>query len=452
MSAVTNKHQAFAKQLVDLAMKRGASQAEAFVQVGRTADVRVRDGEIEDLTQATSKGAGLRVIVDGRLGFCWTSDFGDAGLSGFVDLGLQLARAAAPNEHNGLPRPEDLGAFPDVGPLFDREVAELRADWKIEASLAMEKVVKAFDPRLKTVDSVGAGESVGEVYLANSRGTQGGYDGTYVYLYASPVASDGEQLQTSSWVDYRRFFKELDSPEAVATEAARRTVRMLGAKKVKSCRVPVVFEPMMTASFIGSLAGACNGDAVHKKASFLAGKLGQAIAPKHFTLVDDGRLAKGLGTAPFDGEGVPTRTTKLIDAGSLGAYLYDVFTARKAGARTTGNAARGYRSTPSIGTHNLYLEPGREPPQALLKGISQGLYVTAMLGHGANTVTGEYSRGANGLWIENGELTHPVQEVTVAGNLVDMLQRVDAIANDLTFRGSTGAPTIRFSELTVSGE
>lgn len=445
-------YEALAKKLVQRATKRGAKQAEAYVEVGRQADVRVRDGQIEDLTQATSKGVGLRVFVKGRLGFAFSSDFDPSTLDAFVDRAVALAEASAPNRLNGLPDRSDLGRFPDVGPLFDPEVASLPPDWKINAALEMEKVARGSDTRIKTIDSVSAGEGVHEVYLANSAGVHGSYQGTSVYLYTAAVAADGDQLQRSYWYDAQRFFADLESPEAVARKAAERTVRLLGAKKVKSQKVPVIFDPTMAAGFVGSVAGAANGDAVYKKSSFLAARLGQRIAPAWITLVDDGLKPRGLGTSPFDGEGVPTRRTAIVERGVLKSFLYDSFTARKAKAQSTGNASRGYRSLPHIGTNNLYLEPGTKSPEELIREVPNGFYVTAMLGHGANTVTGEYSRGANGLWIENGELTRPVQEVTVAGNLLDMLEQLDAVGSDLTFHGSTGAPTIRFKELTVSGE
>lgn len=449
---MSTNYEALAKKIVQRAIKKGAKQAEAFLQVGRNADVRVRDGEIEDLTQATSKGVGIRVFVKNRLGFVWTSDFDPSALDTLIDRAIALAEMSAPNPLNGLPDAKDLGKFPNVGELFDKRVADLPPDWKIKASIEMEKVIRSFDPRIKTIDSVGAGESVSEVYLASSAGVHGSYEGTSVYLYASPVATDGTQLQTSYWYDAKRFFEDLDSPENVAKKAAARAVRLLGAKKVKSAKVPVIFDPTMAAGFISNITRAMNGDAVFKKSSFLASKLGEKIAPAHVTITDDGLRKRGLATSPFDGEGVPTRKTNLVEGGVLKAFLYDAFTARKAKMKTTGNAARGYSSLPSIGVNNLVLEPGKRSPEEIIKEIPQGLYVTAMLGHGANTVTGEYSRGANGLWIENGELTRPVQEVTVAGSLTDMLQQLDAIGSDLTFHGSTGASTIRFKELTVSGE
>lgn len=441
---------ALAQKLVARAKKKGARQAEAFIEVGRDASCRVRDGEIEDLTQATSKGVGVRVIKKDRLGFAYTSDFEGQSLEHFVDRALALAEAAAPNPLNGLPSRKEVGAT-DVGELFDPQVAALPSDWKIKAALEAEKAGKAVDPRVRTFESVGAGENISEVYLASSEGVRAGFQGTYVYLYAVPVASDGDQLQTAYWVDYKRFLDALDAPEAIGREAARRAVRMLGAKKVKSQQVPVVFDPLVAASFVSSIAAAANGDAVYKKSSFLAPLLHQRVGGEDLTIVDDGLLPKGLGTSPFDGEGVPTRRTAIIEKGILRSFLYDAFTARKAKTHSTGNASRGYRSLPAIGTNNLYLEPGTKKPEDILREVKSGFYVTAMLGHGANIVTGEYSRGANGLWIENGELAYPVQEVTVAGHLLKMMKGIDAIGSDLQFRGSTGAPTVRFSELTVSG-
>lgn len=447
-----SNYEQLAKKLVQRAMKKGATQAEAFLEVGRESSCRVRDGEIEDLTQATSKGVGLRVISKNKLGFAYTSDFDGASLDSFVDRALQLAEAAAPNKLNGLPSKKDLGAFPETGALYDEAVANLAGDWKIKAALEMERAGKAVDPRVTTFDSVGAGDHVSEVYVASSEGLVGGYSGTYVYLFASPVASEGGQLQTSSWVDYKRFLEDLESPESVGREAARRAVRMLGARKVKTQQVPVIFDPLMAASFVGNVAAAADGNAVYKKSSVFAALHGKRLAPESVTVVDDGLLRRGLGTSPFDGEGVPTRRTPILDKGVLRNFLYDASTARKAKARTTGNASRGYNSLPHIGTNNLYLEPGTKAPEELIREVKNGFYVTAMLGRGADPVTGEYSRGANGMWIENGELAYPVQEVTVAGNLLQMLKDLDGIGSDLQFRGSAGAPTLRFKQLTVSGE
>jgi PmbA protein len=443
-----------AKRLVDRARRLGARQAEAFVEISRQSSCQVRDGQIEDLTQATAKGVGLRVIAEDRLGFAFTSDFEPATLDGFVDRALQLAKAAAPNKLNGLPGRAQLRGRADVGALFDPEIANLPSQWKIDASLEMERAARAFDPRITTFKSVGAGDVVSEVYVASSEGLQDGYQGTYVYLYALPVATDASgQLQLSYWVDYKRFLAHLDWPETVGKEAARRAVRMLGARKVRSQQVPVVFDPLVAAAFVGNVAAAASGEAVARRSSIFAGRLGKRVAAQGVTIVDDGVRPFGIATAPFDGEGVPTRRTPVVERGVVRQFLYDTFTARKAKARSTGNASRGFSSLPRIGFNNLYLAPGDAAPEALIRGVKSGLYVTSTLGRGADVVTGDYSVGAAGLWIEDGELAYPVQEITVAGNLLQMLERIDGVGDDLGFRsGTTGAPTVRFSELTVAGE
>lgn len=338
-------YEQLAKRLVQRARAKGARQAEAFLEVGRQSTCRVRDGQLERLTEATSKGVGLRVIRRDRLGFAYTSDFERASLDAFVDRALALAEAAAPSKLNGLPGRKELPAKQaDAGELFDREVADLPSDWKIHTALEMERAGRAVDPRITTFDSVGAGDYVSEVYLASSEGFSGGYAGTYVYLYATPVASESGQLQTGQWIDYKRFLGELESPEAVGRRAAQRALRMLGARKVKTQRVPVVLDPLVAASFVSSIASAASGDLVHKRSSFLAPLLGKRVGPSWLAVVDDGLRPRGLSTAPFDGEGVPSRRTPIIEGGVLRSFLYDTFTARKAGAKTTGNAARGYRS------------------------------------------------------------------------------------------------------------
>ncbi|WP_323379091.1 TldD/PmbA family protein [Pyxidicoccus xibeiensis] len=446
-------YQQLAKKIVQRAKKKGARQAEAFLEVGRQSNVRVQKGQIEDLTQSTSKGVGLRVVLKDRLGFAYSSDFEPSGIDNLVDMALKLAGAAAPDKLNGLPGGKDLGRFADPGVLFDPKVAELPGDWKIKAALEVERAARAEESRIIAFNGVGAGDFVSEVYVASTEGLSGGYSGTYVYLYAMPVASDGANLQMGYWLDYKRFLDDLESPESIGREAARRAARMLGAKRVKTQQVPVIFDPLVASSFVTNVAAAAKGNAVYQKASVLAPHQGKRLAGAHVTLVDDGLLERGLATAPFDGEGVPTRRTPILDKGVLSGFLYDAFTARKAKARTTGNATRGYSALPSIGTTNLYLEPGTKTPQQLIGEVDSGLYVTSLLGHGADPVTGALSSGANGIWIEKGELAYPVQEVTVAGNLLGMLQDLDGLGNDLQFRGgSVGAPTVRFRQLTVSGE
>jgi PmbA protein len=442
-----------AERVVERAVKRGAKQAEAYLETQRDSSVRVRGGAVEDLTQSTSRGLGLRLIRGQRLGFAYTSDLSQASLDALVDRALALAKVAAPDPANRLPAATDLGARNRRLELFDPAVADLSTEWKIEAALTMERAGRAVDRRVANFESVGAGDQIAEVAIASSEGLSDYYRSSAVVLYSMPVAQDDDgRLQTGYWIDYRRSFEQLQPAEAIGRIAAERSLRMLGAERGPTCRVPVVMEPLQAAGFFGGLLGALNGKLVYQNASFLAGRLGQRIAAENLDVVDDGLIPMGLGSSPFDGEGLATRRTPLIEGGELKRFLYDTYSAHKAKARSSATASRGYQSLPSIGATNILVESSRPTPAAeIVRGVKRGLYVTAMLGRGADTVTGDYSRGANGIWIENGELTRPVHEITVAGSLLEMLGKIDAIGDDQEFRGSIAAPTIRFSELTVSG-
>lgn len=437
------------EELVRVAKKAGAAEAEAYAERTRDSSVRVRDGEVEELQQAASKGVGLRVISGGKLGFAYGTDFSKAGLKSLAERATALAKGAAKDVANGLPRGALLGKGAEGE--YDPAIADISPEWKLQAARAAERGAKAEDARVRKFDSTGAGDFLSESAIASSRGASAESRASYAYVYCSPVAEAAGQLQTASWSDTRRTLERLQDPEQVGRTAARRAARMLGAKKPKSQRVPVVFDPQMAAGFIAGLAGAVNGLLVHKKSSFLGALLGKKIAPEGFTLVDDATLPHGIATRPFDGEGVVSQKTPIIENGVLQNFLYDATTARKAKARSTGSASRGWSSLPGIGTSNFYLESGAWKPEEIVKGVRNGFYVTAMLGRGADVVTGDYSRGANGIWIENGELTTPVQEATVSGNLLEMLRGIDAVGDDLDFRASTAAPTIRFAELVVSG-
>ena len=259
-------------------------------------------------------------------------------------------------------------------------------------------------------------------------------------------------MQRDYWYSVARTLSKLDAPEKVGRIAAQRTLRRLGARKAKTGNVPVVFDPMVSTSILEHIFEGINGDSVYRGASFLAGKLGQKIAGDAVTVIEDGTIPGGFGTAPFDGEGIPTRRTVVIENGVLKSYLLNTYTAKKLGLETTANASRGLAGTPGIGPGNYFLQPGSKTPKELIAGIQQGLYVTEFLGQGVNLVTGDYSRGASGLWISNGELAYPVEEITVAGNLKELFFNISEIANDLEFRGSIAAPTIRVDGLTVGGE
>ncbi len=259
-------------------------------------------------------------------------------------------------------------------------------------------------------------------------------------------------MQRDYWYSVARTLKKLEPPEQVGRIAAERTLRRLGARKVKTGHVPVVFDPMVARSLLEHIFGAVNGDAVYRGASFLAGKLGERVAGENVAVIDDGAMPGGFGSSPFDDEGVPTRRTLVIENGVLKSYLLNTYTAKKLGLATTGNAARGLAGNPGIGVGNLFMRPGTRSPREIIADVKEGLYLTELLGFGVNLVTGDYSRGASGLWIAGGELTYPVEEVTIAGNLKDMLVNIAEIGNDLEFRGSIASPTLRVEGLTVAGE
>jgi PmbA protein len=268
-----------------------------------------------------------------------------------------------------------------------------------------------------------------------------------------PIAQDEKgAMQRDYWFSVARNLGRLESPEHVGQVAAQRALRRLGARKVKTQHVPIIFDPLVATSILEHIFEGVNGDSVYRGASFLAGKLGEKIASPNVTVIDDGTMIGGFGTSPFDGEGVPTRHTVVIDNGVLASYLLNTYTAKKLGLQTTGNASRGLAGNPGIGPGNYFLQPGTRTPQQIIVDVKEGLYVTEFLGMGVNLVTGDYSRGASGLWISNGELTYPVEEITVAGNLKDMFMNISEIANDLEFRGSVASPTIRIDGLTVGGE
>ncbi|HPM78516.1 MAG TPA: TldD/PmbA family protein [bacterium] len=439
-------------KLVGKMKSAGADQADAYFEWGRETEVTARDGEVENLKQSTGTGVGLRVFYQQRVGFGYTSDLTDKGLDDLGERVLAIAKQTAQDENNGLPPANLLQPRNKMPDVFDEKIVALDSEWLAKRAIEMEKIAKAHDPRVKQVDDVGAGSYVAEVALLNSEGLVDRYRKTYVWMYTSVVAEENGDKQSGWFVDQATHLDEMDSAEKIAQEGAQRAVRMLGAKKIATDVMPVIFDPPMAKSFIGGLIEAINGDMIYKKSSFLLDKLGRQIASPLVSIYDDGLLDKRVGSQPFDGEGLPTRRNVIFEQGVLKMYLYDMYTANKAGAAPSGTAARGYDSLPSIGRTNFFMPAGKTSPAEMIKGIKKGLLVNRMMGSGANAVTGDYSRGAFGLLIENGELTVPVQEVTVSGNMLQMLADIDAVGNDLDWRGSIGAPSIRFANLTVSGK
>lgn len=442
-----------ASDVVKRAMNGGATGAEAVVAEGDEFSTVVRLGDVETLKESGSKAIGVRVFFGQRAASTYSSDLSNAGLKQMVDSALALAKVTSEDPNAGLPDPAEQGQLTQSLDLFYDDVYSLPTEQRIDYARRAEKASMSVDPRIKNSEGGSFDAATGHKVLANSNGFVGEYRRSYCSVSAVPLAETDDGLkQRDYWYSVARSMGKLESPEDVGRIAAERTIRRLGARKVKTQRVPVVLDPQMARSFLGEICDAVNGDAIYRGASFLAGKLGERIAGDNITVFDDGTIPGLFGTSPFDSEGVPTRRTVVIENGVLKSYLLNTYTAKKLGLKTTGNAARGLAGNPGIGAGNFFLQPGAKSPKDIIAGVKDGLYITEFLGFGVNLVTGDFSRGASGLWISGGELTFPVEEITVAGNLKDMLHNVAEIGSDLEFRSSIACPTLRIEGLTIAGE
>ena len=442
-----------AQDIVRRAQASGASAAECVIREGDEFSTLVRLGQIETLKESGAKAIGVRVFFGNRSASTHSSDFSRAGLDRMLHSALELARITSEDPSAGIPGPPELGSISGELDLYSADVYSLAGAERIEYARRAEKAALDCDPRIKNSEGGSFDAATGHKILANSHGFVGEYRRSYCSVAAVPIARDERgAMQRDFWFSVARSLRRLDSPETVGKVAAQRVLRRLGARKVQTAHVPVIFDPLVSTSILEHIFEGVNGDSVYRGASFLAGKLGQQVAAPEVTVIDDGTIAGGFGTSPFDGEGVPTRRTAVIQDGVLNSYLLNTYTAKKLGLHTTGNAARGLAGTPGIGPGNYFLQPGPQTPEQLISETREGLYVTEFLGMGVNLVTGDYSRGASGLWISGGELAYPVEEITVAGNLKDMFLGISGIANDLVFRGAVAAPTIRIEGLTVGGE
>jgi len=441
-----------AQDMLARAKQRGASEADVIVANGETLSVQVRMDAVDRLTKAREKRLGLRVFFGKRSASASTSDFSKPALEQFVADTCTLAQAVVEDPVSGLPDPAKMTSdHPDLD-IYDSTT--LQTEQQIDLARRGERSALKADPRITNSEGADFDSSSGRMILGTSHGFLGQYSSSSFSLAVSPIASDPDTgaMQRDSWYGVQRKFSKLEQPERIGEEAARRTVRRLGARKVTTCTAPVVFDPEAAGSLLGNLCGAVSGYALYKGASFLTGQLGQPLAPEFVTIYDDGRMPGGLGSRPFDGEGLPTRKNVVVDRGVLANYLLDTYSAKKLSLTSTGNASRSVGESPSVGPTNFYLAPGTATPQQIVESVKHGLYVTDLIGFGINMVTGDYSRGASGFWIENGELAYPVEEITIAGNLKRMFAGIEMIGNDLVFRGRIASPTIKLAEMTIAGQ
>jgi PmbA protein len=464
-----------AAEAVERALALGAGDAEAVVIGSEEFHANVRLGQVEQLTESGSRALGLRVFfaVDPqdpsagcRTASTSTNDLSAEGLTRIIDSAVQLARVTGPDPFAGLPAREAFGSHDpgSLGLYFD-DVAAMPANERIAAAREAEAAAIAYDPRIQ--NSAGADFSANTMWrsMVNSRGFSAAYRSSYCGFSVAPIAQDAAgSMQRDYWYSSARAARLLQSPEEVGRIAARRVLRRLGARRAATQRCPVVFSAEMARGLMSSLLGAANGDAIYRKSSIFADRLGEQVAGENITMVDDGTMVfehrlpgggdlrvGGFGTSPFDGDGLPSRRTVIVERGVLRSLMLNTYTARKLSMNSTGKASRGLAGAPGIGGGNYFLEPGNLTPEQIIAGVSSGFYVLQTMGHGVNLVTGDYSVGASGLWIENGELAFPVEQITLAGNLKEIFHNIAAIGNDLEFRGAGAVPTLRVESLTVAG-
>ncbi len=438
---------------VEHAIAVGADQCDVFVQSYSESSVTVRRFDVEKLIEAGGHSLGLRVIHGGRTAICSTSEFEDDSLEKIARQAFELVQVAAVDPYAGLPDSADV-TTPSVDglQLYDESLRSMSVESKITIAQSCEEAAFAEDDRVSNSNGATLATRAGEVAVANSNGFAASYPGTSISLTVEVMADDDEgKKRNAYWFSSERFLHRLDGPEHVGRTAARRAVAQLGARKVETGSFPVVFEPATSVDLLRLLSGCVSGESLYRGASFLVQSADQKVGSPLVDIADDPRLPGRGGSRPFDGEGVTTSARKLFDKGVFKGFLFDSYTARRAGARTTGSAHRGPQTLPSPGASNVVWSPGDSPPGEVVAGIGEGLFVTSLMGFGFNPTTGDFSRGAGGFWIKDGELAFPVAEINISGRMDEMLMAVDAVGDDLTWFGTSAAPTIRVAEMTVSG-
>src|SRR3984885_9692579 len=449
-----------AQDVLARSLKAGATDAEVVLYEGDEFSALVRLGQVETLKESGSRAIGLRVFIGQHVASTSSSDLSPESLTRLVEGAISLAKITNEDPFAGLPESHEFGKLDNDLHLYFEDVNQMPPAERIEIARRTEAAAMAYDTRIQNSGGGDFDTSTSHKILMNSRGFVGEYRRSYCGFSASPIAVDEKGgMQRNYWFSNARTTRLLESPEEIGQEAARRTLRRLGARQVKTQKAPVVFAPEIAKGIIGNIFSAAEGDSIYRNASFFSGLLGEVVAGENITVVDDGTMVfdeggmriGGFGTSPFDGEGLPTRRTVLVERGVLKNYVMNTYTARKLGMHSTGNASRGLAGNPGTGAGNFYLEAGTLTPEQIIADVTNGLYVTETMGHGVNLVTGDYSVGASGMWIENGEIVFPVEEITIAGNLKDMYKNIVAIGNDLVFRGASAAPTIRVEGMMIAG-
>ncbi len=436
------------QQLTDLAAfvvreakRLGASACDVRIVAGSSVETGVRMQKVETLQGASSRSLTFRAFVGNKVASTESSEFRRKELSKLLTRTIETAKATEDDPFAMLPDAEHLATVvPDLG-IFDPALAAVSADDKLRLALETERIALSLDKRLVNSKGASFDDSSYTVVYANSHGFIGSYSGTNCSLSATVIAQEGDQMENGGWYSSRRKFRELSSPEEIGKIAANRALRQLGSRRVPSQKSPVVFDQRMASQLLGQFAAAAHGTSIYRGKSFLVGKLGELVAHPSLQIVDEPHLPGGLGSRPFGDEGVTLGTRTIVENGRLQNYFLSSYSARKLSMKPNGG-----------GTSNLYIKAGNVTPEEIIKSVKSGLYLTSTSGPGFNGVTGDYSVGAEGMWIENGEIAFPVYNITIASNVVDMLmQHLEAIGTDLEFQARTNSPTLKFSEMSIAG-
>ncbi len=443
------KPKKMAARMLDRLVDHGATEAEVFLGQGSRLRIEVRQQKLEYLKQESFQGMGLRVYAGQRMAFVDIADFSEDTLELMAKKAVELARMAGSDPAHGLPEKEGKVTGQEA---VDQNISSISLEEKLTRVMKTERLAMEHDPIITLSNGASYSDVFREVTVANTHGLSHSYKETRFSISVSVVATKNGHKKDGWDSCSRRSYRSLRKAHQMARRAGEMGVSLVGGGPVPSGEVPVVFDARAGRGLIGGLVRAVNGKEVHLGNSFLTGKLGQPIASELVTIVDDGTLARGVGSAPVDGEGVATRRKVVVEKGMLKAFLYDTYGARKAGAVSTGNGMRGsYGSLPGIGATNFYMVEGDRSARDLIKDLGQGLYVQETIGFGVNTTAGSYSAGVFGRWIEDGELTKPVAQVTIAGDLLDILTSIDAVGDDLEFDGRIACPSFRVAKMTVAG-
>lgn len=436
------------EKLLDKCLKYGADEAEVYLQSTRNLSIQVLNGEIETVEEASSHGVGFRVFVDNKMGFSHCNDFSNKAVENTIKRAIAFAKLTSPDENNILP---DNKGISEIEGLYDPAIAAVPMEEKIDMALRLEKMAMS-DHRISKSSGSGFSESETEVFIANSHGLSKSYKSGGCGIGVSVVAEKGEQKNTGGEYCSRRQFSDLKKLEELAAKAAKDAYEMLDPQMVRTQKAAVIVDPDVGRSILGGVIGALNGERVLQGASFLKDSMDEKIASERLSIIDDGTREKGMASAPFDGEGVPTMKNTLVENGILKSFIYNTSAAKRAGTESTGNASRrGFTSLPGIGTHNVYLLPGKHTRNEIIASTGRGLLLKGLTGYGINSVSGNFSGGASGFWVENGKILYPVKGLTIAGKATDILNDIDMMGTDIDMNDTFASPTFRISEMLIGG-